>query len=70
MKIILDEGIVETVPPCALTRSSLLAAMHDRDQEDCVPLRCDWETWTTWLTDEPELVSLDVMLGVIRVRSY
>jgi hypothetical protein len=72
MRIICEDNVVAIVCSNALSRSALLADMHQVDADGWVPVPCRSKTWTAWLTDDPSGLSPDtaeLMLDVIRVRS-
>jgi hypothetical protein len=71
MRIICEDNVAAIVCSNALTRSPLLADMHQVDADGWVPVPCRAKTWTAWLTDDPPGLSpdvaelmLDVMLDV------
>jgi hypothetical protein len=68
LQSISDEKLV---PRSALSRSALLAEIHQVDPEGCVHVPCDSKTWTAWLTDRPSQMTsseMELMLDVMRVR--
>jgi hypothetical protein len=71
MRIVCEDNVVEIVCSNALSRSPLLADIHQVDANAPVPVPCHAKTWTAWLTDDPSGLSPDaaeLMLDVIRVR--
>jgi hypothetical protein len=72
MQIICEGKVAAVVCSNALSRSPLLADMHELDADGRVPVPCHAKTWRAWLTDDPSELSpdaADLMLDVIRVRS-
>jgi hypothetical protein len=71
MRVICDDQVAAMVPESVLSRSALLADIHQSDQEGRARLPCDSKTWTTWLTDDPSQITaatLELGVAVIRVR--
>jgi hypothetical protein len=72
MLIICEDNVAAIVCSNALSRSPLLADIHQVDADGSVSVPCHSKTWTAWLTDDPSGLPPDaaeLMLDVIRVRS-
>jgi hypothetical protein len=72
MRIVCEDNVVAIVCSNALSRSPLLADMHQVDADGCVSVPCHAKTWTAWLTDDPSGLPPDtaeLMLDVIKVCS-
>jgi hypothetical protein len=69
MRIVCEDKAEAIVCSKALSRSPLLADMHEIQADRRVRLPCDTKTWTAWLSDDPSGLPAELVLDVIRVRS-
>jgi hypothetical protein len=65
MRIIFEDKNTAVVCPNALSRSPLLADIHQEDADGLVSVPCNASTWAAWLADDP----LALMLDVIKVQT-